>query len=207
MTSYHIPKERRRYWVPTSHAQHVIADDSDEDSVNNQDVLHAGDDSNFSQGEHNNCVLDNSHCPAPNLDVPPNDSLFEKFAQANKAQFLTQMCSPTSQERLSRNSQHLSLDFTPFQQEEVLQYSIDKDGDASLQSFQCPSTYKEMIIIIHELRKQRHLALQSFEFNPPIIPLNSLNFSIPNNHISNSKIRNFENVTSSSLITSEYDDV
>ena len=103
--------------------------------------------------------------------------------------------------------QHLTLDFTPLQQEEVLQYSIDKDGDASLQSFQCPSTYKEMIIIIHELRKQRHLALQSFEFNPPIIPLHSLNFPIPNSHISNSKNRNFDIVTSSSLITSEYDDV
>lgn len=207
MPSYLIRKERRRYWVPTSHVQHAIANDSDEDSISNQELLHVGDDSNITQGEPNNCVLDNSHSPAPNLDVAANDSLFERLAQANKAQIITQMCSPTSQDRLSRNSQHFTLDCTPLQQEEVLQYSIDKDGDASLQSFQCPSTYKEMILIIQELRKQRHLALQSFEFNPPIIPLHSLNFPLPNSLISNSKIRNFENVTSSSLITSEYDDI
>ena len=105
-----------------------------------------------------------------------------------------------------RNSNNLSLDFTPIEEDNALQYTIDTEPDCLLQSFDCPSHYKEMILIIQDLRRQRHLALQNFEFTPPFISRNSLNFPTPQ-HIPTSKRSKYNDVNISSIVTTDYDEI
>ena len=60
-----------------------------------------------------------------------------------------------------------------------MEYTIYNGKDDTLCSYEFPQHYKELMVIVAELRKQRHLALEKCEFTRPNISKNQLNYPFP----------------------------
>ena len=167
------------------------------------------------QGETKSSLNASATSYGNDLSIPPSSSqldstnepeLFECLHRSNKAQKLVKLCSETSMKRSVRSSIYPTDDYTPFIPEDPMEYTIDHGKDDTLCSYECPQHYKEMMLIVAELRKQRHLALESFQFTPPNISKDQLNYPYAKrSKINNGMQSNFNNNTI--ISTCDYDDI
>ena len=190
--------------MPTSTDCNTNAIDSDNENdvdtaLENDTPLHI----HASSTPHDN---DNNNPTMSPQGTTNGEDLFECLQRANRAQKLVQLCSQTSMQRSIRSSEYPTEDFTPLPQDDPMQYTIDTNKDDTLCSYECPEHYKEMMLIVAELRKQRHLALENFQFKPPTISRDQLNYPYPKRSKVDNNVQTNYNVNTI-ISTCDYEDI
>ena len=107
---------------------------------------------------------------------------------------------------MQRSSNYLTEDFTALPMDDVMEYTIDNSKDDTLHSYECPQHYKEMMLIVAELRKQRHLSLEEFQFKPPNITADQLNYPYPKRSRHNTD-KDFQCSVSTLVSACDYEDI
>jgi hypothetical protein len=109
-----------------------------------------------------------THAP-PDFAVSSPDTSVTSNSDEMLATKLVNIC--RNREVSPSSPRHLTEDYEPLPENEVaFGYTLDKEGDISLQTFQCPAHLHDMNLIVAKLREERTNALQLFTFTPPANP-------------------------------------
>ena len=103
--------------------------------------------------------------PSYSTQIPPT-----------KPQQIMKACRDFQQLRSPRSPLYLQDDYTPLPDDPGLNYSFDYDGDATLKSYPCPDNFREMMVIVAEVRRLRLISSGSFNYVPPLLSSHTMNF-------------------------------